>query len=422
MAPSTSTVTFFENDSGGDTVNTYQIGSSAQDLTPFSSLTPAFSNPGHTFVGWNTSANGTGTSYSDGASYSFSSDIGLYAQWVLIVTVSANFVGNGGIGSIVPISDSVGSTLVLPSGAAFSNTGYAFSGWNTVANGSGTAYATGASVVLEANETFYAQWTPQQFVVTFAPDGGIVSPTTIDVVFGTTPISLPTPILANESFNGWFTAPSGGSLVGLASTSYSPSQSLTLYAQWSQTSTVQITFSVNGGSGSASTLSGVVGSTVTLPGSKSLLRSGYALSSWNTVASGSGTSYALGQSVTLSTSLTLYAQWKKTPTSVLYGAVGTFSKKSTTLTASLKAQIRRLAASIRAKKYAKVTLYGYTAETGVTSLNRSLSHARATNVANYLRSELRAMRVAGVVISAAGEGAVAGKTAPQYSRVEVFVS
>jgi outer membrane protein OmpA-like peptidoglycan-associated protein len=161
---------------------------------------------------------------------------------------------------------------------------------------------------------------------------------------------------------------------------------------------------------------------VTLPGSSSLLKSGYTLTAWNTATNGSGTSYALGQSVTLSTSLTLYAQWKKTPSAVLLGAVGPFSKKSATLTSDLKAQVRHLATTIKSKKYAKVTLYGYTAETGVASLDRSLSRERASNVANYLRSELNAMKVKGVVISAAGEGAVAGKTAPQYSRVEVFVS
>jgi outer membrane protein OmpA-like peptidoglycan-associated protein len=146
------------------------------------------------------------------------------------------------------------------------------------------------------------------------------------------------------------------------------------------------------------------------------------LTSWNTAANGTGTSYAPGQSVTLSTSLTLYAQWKKTPTSILYGAVGVFSAKSATLSASLKTQVRRLATTIMMKKYVKVTLYGYTGATGVASLNRSLSAARAENVANYLKSELSALKVRGVAISAAGEGAVTGKTAPQYSRVEVFVS
>ncbi len=275
---------------------------------------------------------------------------------------------------------------------------------------------------MNANETFYAQWTPLQFVVTFAPDGGTVNPTSINFVFGASPISLPTPTNANENFIGWFSALTGGSFVGLAGAIYSPTQSLTLYAQWGPTSTVQISVSANGGSGSASTLSGVAGSTVTLPSSSSLLRPGYTLSSWNTAVDGSGTSYALGQSVTLSTSLTLYAQWKKTPTSVLYGAVGIFSTKSATLSAGLKSQVRHLAATIKAKKYAKVTLFGYTAATGVFSLNRSLSLARAKNVANFLRSELGAMKVKGVAISAAGEGAVAGKTGRQYSRVEVFVS
>ena len=38
--------------------------------------------------------------------------------------------------------------------------GYTFAGWNTAANGSGTAYAAGATTsAITANTTFYAQWT-----------------------------------------------------------------------------------------------------------------------------------------------------------------------------------------------------------------------------------------------------------------------
>ncbi|HVA51886.1 MAG TPA: InlB B-repeat-containing protein, partial [Acidimicrobiales bacterium] len=329
---------------------------------------------------------------------------------------------NGGSGSVSSISDPTGSTVLLPSGTALSYPGYVFSGWNTAANGSGTSYAVGASSVLNANETFYAQWAPLQFLVAFNPDGGSVNPTSINYVSGDTPVSLPTPAYANESFDGWYSAPTGGSIIGLAGASYSPTQSLTLYAQWSQAPAAQIALSLNGGSGSVSTLSGLVGSIVKLPGTSSLLRSGYTLTSWNTAANGSGTSYALGQSVTLSTSMTLYAQWKKTTTSRLYGAVGDFSARSAALSPGLKSQVRHLAATIRSKKYARVTLYGYTAATGVASLNRSLSRARATSVAHFLRSELSVMKVRGVAISAAGEGAVAGRTEPKYSRVEVFVS
>jgi uncharacterized repeat protein (TIGR02543 family) len=420
--PLTSTVTFYENASGTDVTNTFQTGTSAQDLTLFANLNPAFSNPGHTFSGWNTSPNGGGTSFGDGASYSFASDVSLYAQWSALATITDNFDSNGGAGSITSISGLVGSTVSLPSGAGLTYSGYAFAGWNTSANGSGTSNAPGASIVLNANETFYAQWTALQYVLSFLPDGGTVNPTTIDYAFGDAAVTLPTPNFTNEIFDGWFTTPTGGTLIGLAGVSYVPTQTLFLYAQWSQTSTVQIVFAVNGGSGSAATLSGDAGTSVTLPGSSSLLKSGYTLTSWNTAANGSGTSYAPGQTVTLSSTTTLYAQWKKTPVSVLYGAVGLFSKKTTKLTTNLKVEVRRLAAAVKTKKYVKVTLYGYTAATGVASLNVSLSRARAANVANYLRSELSAMKVKGVVISAAGEGAVAGKTAPQYSRVEVFVS
>ena len=41
----------------------------------------AFSRSGYSFVNWNTSPNGSGTSYSPGAKYSGSATINLYAQW-----------------------------------------------------------------------------------------------------------------------------------------------------------------------------------------------------------------------------------------------------------------------------------------------------------------------------------------------------
>jgi len=91
---------------------------------------------------------------------------------------------------------------------------------------------------------------------------------------------------------------------------------------------VVLHFVSDGGSGSLTSLSGLAGATVALPGSSSLVKSGYTLRSWNTAANGSGTSYALGQSVTLSTSLTLYARWTGTPTEELYGAVGLFARNS----------------------------------------------------------------------------------------------
>ena len=55
---------------------------SAQSETTTSNLTSnAFNRPGYTFTGWNTLADGQGTPYAAGASYSFASDLTLHAQW-----------------------------------------------------------------------------------------------------------------------------------------------------------------------------------------------------------------------------------------------------------------------------------------------------------------------------------------------------
>jgi uncharacterized repeat protein (TIGR02543 family) len=55
---------------------------SAQSETTTSNLTSnAFNRPGYTFTGWNTREDGQGTPYANGASYSFTSDLTLYAQW-----------------------------------------------------------------------------------------------------------------------------------------------------------------------------------------------------------------------------------------------------------------------------------------------------------------------------------------------------
>ncbi len=47
-------------------------------------------------------------------------------------------------------------------------TGYTFAGWNTQANGLGTAYSPGDTFTMgAANITLYAQWTANQYSVTY---------------------------------------------------------------------------------------------------------------------------------------------------------------------------------------------------------------------------------------------------------------
>ena len=76
--------------------------------------------------------------------------IGVAAQTV-------TYDANNGAGAIAA-SVSNGARNVSD-GAGFSQSGFTFSGWNTAANGSGTAVAAGASYTPSGNVTLYAQWT-----------------------------------------------------------------------------------------------------------------------------------------------------------------------------------------------------------------------------------------------------------------------
>jgi uncharacterized repeat protein (TIGR02543 family) len=424
--PTIHTVTFYENDSGTDATNAFQTATSAQDLTVFSDLNVTFSNPGYTFNNWNTAANGSGTSYANGSIYSFSADTSLYAQWTALPNVTATFNDNQGAGTVAPINEPSGSTINLPSSADLTRTDFTLSGWNTSIDGSGTEYAPGASLVLNTSGTYYAQWTetsPLEIVI--IDNGGTGSDPTLSGEVGTTVILPGTGGLTNTGYTltSWNTAANGSGTSYVLDQNLILTSPLTLYAQWAaMTSSINVNFIANGGSGSLEALSGAAGSSVTLPSASSVVRSGYTLTSWNTTANGTGTSYSPGQSLNLTSTLTLYAQWKKVPTSVLYGAVGTFSARSVALTASLKKQVRTLATTIKTRKYTKVALFGFSAATGQTSLNKTLSSERANNVANYLRDELRAIEMTGVTISVSGQGSVDGKTNSTYSRVEVFVS
>ena len=489
------TVTFAQNENASDPVYLTQTANVSTALTSFAVLTPAFVNAGYSFVDWNTSASGSGISYLNGATFDFVSSVVLYAQWASVPLITSNFVINGGSGTIAPVSNPIGSSTTLPTSSGMSNPGYTFSGWNTAADGSGTTYAGGATYVFTGDQTLYAQWTPDVYVVTYSagggtvspatssytfattgltlptptntgyifsgwftsasggtlvglagapftpgssavlyaqwtPDvyvvtysagGGTVSPATSSYTFATTGLALPTPTNTGYIFSGWFTSASGGTLVGLAGAPFTPGSSVTLYAQWTRVSSDTLTFNANGGSGSVASITGAHGSTITLPGQAGLLMAGFVLAHWNTSAKDTGTSYAAGQVLTLSGSSTLYAQWTGHVPAVLFGAVGTFSTNSSRLSNKLKSQVKRLALTIKAKKYHAVTLYGYTATTGLRSLNFSLSRARATVVANYLRTQLRLLKVKGVTIRSAGEGSVANGSSAAFSRVEVFV-
>ena len=117
---------------------------------------------GYTFAGWNTAANGSGTAYAASATFMIAAHTTLYAQWT-INTYTVTYNGNGNTGGSAPVDGSspydYNSTVTVLSAGSLVRTGYTFAGWNTAANGSGTAYAASATFTIAAHTTLYAQWT-----------------------------------------------------------------------------------------------------------------------------------------------------------------------------------------------------------------------------------------------------------------------
>lgn len=68
------TVTFDSNGGSGTTA-------AQTSVAPFALRANGFNKTGSNFSGWNTAADGSGTSYADSAFYPFSADATLYAQW-----------------------------------------------------------------------------------------------------------------------------------------------------------------------------------------------------------------------------------------------------------------------------------------------------------------------------------------------------
>lgn len=107
---------------------------------------------GYGFIGWSTSE----TSYVP-FDYNtiISKSMDLYAVWG--AQYSVTFDANGGTGSMSAQTFTSGVAQPLTANS-FTRDGYAFAGWNTKANGTGTAYTDKENVSFIANTTLYAQW------------------------------------------------------------------------------------------------------------------------------------------------------------------------------------------------------------------------------------------------------------------------
>lgn len=321
--PKKLTTTFYRNQNSTDSTTAQQVFTYGVSQS-FSAK--GWSKTGYTQLGWADSRTATTQQYStlsgvsDGWVESKYPSNNVYAVWKPN-TYSIAYNANGGTGTTVTSSHTYDSAKALTSNG-FSRTGYTFAGWNTQANGSGTAYTNGQSVKnLTASNgatvTLYAQWKVNNYTLTFNPNGGSVSPTSKSVAYGSQYGTLPTPTRTGYTFTGWFTAASGGTKVSTTTTM--GAGNATIYAQWTPTN-YTITYNLNGGTNPSgvATSYNITSSTITLPTPN---RSGYTFAGWYTNSSFTGsavTSIAKGSTG----NKVFYAKWTPANYTISYNLNG----------------------------------------------------------------------------------------------------
>ena len=203
---------------------------------------------------------------------------------------------SGGTYSLV--TQSAGSATVNSSTGAVSVTGLGSGASSTVTVRYSLSGYNSVDIVASGSST-------SQYTVTYNANGGTVSPSSATVNAGQS-VTLPTPSRSSYTFNGWYTASSGGSFVGGAGSSYTPSSSITLFAQWTIVQ-YTVTWNANGGTVSPSSSTVNALSSVTAP---TPTRTGFTFLAWYNTPSGDFLfSVNAGSSYTPSANITLYARW-----------------------------------------------------------------------------------------------------------------
>ncbi len=111
------------------------------------------------------------------------------------------------------------------------------------------------------------------------------------------------------TFSGWGTQTSGGAV----GNSFTITENTVLYAQWTANK-YSVTYNGNGSDGGTVPTDATEYShnaVATVLGAGNLSYSGHVFDSWNTSADGSGSEYSSGDTITMTSNVTLYAQWSE---------------------------------------------------------------------------------------------------------------
>jgi uncharacterized repeat protein (TIGR02543 family) len=148
--------------------------------------------------------------------------------------------GNSSASGSVPVDSSSYASgalvTVLGNTGTLAKTGYTFAGWCTTQPAAGsactaTSRSAASTFAITSDTTLYAQWTATTLTITYDSQSGSAISSGSTTTGGSISSSPGTPTRSGYTFNGWFTAPSGGSAISFAYV-HGQTANFTLYAQW----------------------------------------------------------------------------------------------------------------------------------------------------------------------------------------------
>lgn len=293
---------------------------------------------GYTFAGWATNADGGGTKYAPGASWTANGTLTLYAQWTP-GEAGLTYDGNGATGGKTDPQNGVTDQKVNVRQNGFTRDGYTFVRWDTQADCRGKAVNPGDKWTLQGSSTLYACWTGNMQPLTYHGNGATGGNTAAQS--GKTGDELTTNANGftrdGYTFVRWDTAKDGSGTAygegknGVSQYVMKPAGN-DLYAIWkANPATIQYRNDWPNTTGSTPDTTGNTGDTVTIS-QNSFDRPGYTFTGWSTSKRGDP-SLQPGDKHTLEPrTTTVWAQWKADPAHLVYNSnIGTVGSETKTV-------------------------------------------------------------------------------------------
>ena len=293
---------------------------------------------GYTFAGWTTNADGGGTKYAPGASWTASGTLTLYAQWTP-GQASLTYDGNGATGGKTDPQTGKTDEKINVRDNGFTRDGYTFVTWNTQADCKGNAVKPNSEWTLRGSSTLYACWAGNAQTLTYHGNGATGGNTAAQS--GKTGDELTTNANGftrdGYTFVRWDTAKDGSGTAygegknGVSQYVMKPAGN-DLYAIWkANPATIQYRNDWPNTTGSTPDTTGNTGDTVTIS-QNSFDRPGYTFTGWSTSKRGDP-SLQPGDKHTLEPrTTTVWAQWKADPAHLVYNSnIGTVGSETKTV-------------------------------------------------------------------------------------------